>query len=107
MFVSEISLWGAALVAFIVIIAAIALAFFDAKMLRRILVIFGATVAQMAAVVAVVWLVYQKHTWWPYLLWILLVLFLSIAVCRYVVRRSLGPERTYCRLVADSSNLRR
>ena len=83
MFVSEISLWGAALVASLVIIAAIALAFFDGKMLRRILVIFGATVAQMAAVVAVVWLVYQEHTWWPYLLWILLVLFLSICWCLY------------------------
>ena len=53
MFVSEISLWGADLVAILVIIAAIVLAFFDGKMLRRILVIFGATVAQMAAVVAV------------------------------------------------------
>ena len=83
MFVSEISLWGAALVASLVIIAAIALAFFDGKMLRRILTIFGATVAQMAAVVAVVWLVYQTHAWWPYLLWILLVLFLSICWCLY------------------------
>ena len=83
MFVSEISLWGTTLVASLVIIAAIALAYFDGKMLRRILVIFGATVAQMAAVVAVVWLVYQKHTWWPYLLWILLVLFLSICWCLY------------------------
>jgi hypothetical protein len=54
MFVSEISLWGAALVACVVFAAMIALAFFDSKMLRRMLVIFGATVAQMAVVVAVV-----------------------------------------------------
>ena len=57
MLVSEISLWGAALIAFLVFIASIALAIFDRQMLRRMLVIFGATVVQMAVVVAVVWLV--------------------------------------------------
>ena len=74
MFVSEIHLWGAAVVACVVFVAMIALAFFDRKMLRRMLVIFGATVAQMAVVVAVVWLVYQTNAWWAYLLWFLLVL---------------------------------
>ncbi len=83
MFVSEISLWGAALVACVVFAAMIALAFFDRKMLRRMMVIFGATVAQMAVVVAVVWMVYQTHAWWAYLLWFLLVLFLSICWCLY------------------------
>ena len=29
------------------------------------------------------------------------------AVCRYVVRRGFGPERTYCCLAADSCYLRR
>lgn len=52
MLVSEISIWGAALVALFVLIAAIALAFIDKKMLRRMLVIFGATIAQMVVVVA-------------------------------------------------------
>ena len=47
------------------------------------LVIFGATVAQMAVVVAVVWLVYQTNAWWAYLLWYLLVVFLSIGWCLY------------------------
>ena len=83
MFVSEISLWGAALVACVVFVAMIALAFFDSKMLRRMLVIFGATMAQMAVVVAVVWVVYQTNAWWAYLLWFLLVLFLSICWCLY------------------------
>ena len=83
MFVSEISLWGAAIVACVVLIAAIALAFFDRQMLRRMLVIFGATVAQMAVVVAVVWLVYQTDAWWAYLLWFLLVLALSICWCLF------------------------
>ena len=83
MFVSEISLWGAAIVACVVLIAAIALAFFDRQMLRRMLVIFGATVAQMAVVVAVVWLVYQTNAWWAYLLWFLLVLALSICWCLF------------------------
>ena len=59
MFVSEISLWGAAIVACVVLVAMVALAFSDNHMLRRMLVIFGATVAQMAIVVAVVWTVYQ------------------------------------------------
>ena len=58
MFVSEISLWGAAVVACIVLVATLALAFFDRQMLQRMLVVFGATVAQMALVVAVVWVVY-------------------------------------------------
>ena len=83
MFVSEIHLWGAAVVACVVFVAMIALAFFDRKMLRRMLVIFGATVAQMAVVVTVVWLVYQTNAWWAYLLWFLLVLFLSICWCLY------------------------
>ena len=83
MFVSEISLWGAAIVACVVLVAAIALAFFDSQMLRRMLVIFGATVAQMAVVVAVVWLVYQTNAWWAYLLWFLLVLALSICWCLF------------------------
>ncbi len=83
MFVSEISLWGAAIVACVVFVAAIALAFFDRQMLRRMLVIFGATVAQMAVVVAVVWLVYQTNAWWAYLVWFLLVLALSICWCLF------------------------
>ena len=83
MFVSEISLWGAAIVACVVIVAMMALAFFDRQMLRRMLVIFGATVAQMAVVVAVVWVVYQTYAWWAYLLWFLLVLALSICWCLY------------------------
>ena len=83
MFVSEISLWGAAIVACVVLVAMVALAFSDNKMLRRMLVIFGATVAQMAVVVAVVWTVYQTHAWWAYLLWFLLVLVLSICWCLF------------------------
>ena len=83
MFVSEISLWGAAIVACVVLVAAIALAFFDRQMLRRMLVIFGATVGQMAVVVAVVWVVYQTNAWWAYLLWFLLVLALSICWCLF------------------------
>ena len=83
MFVSEIHLWGAAVVACVVFVAMIALAFFDRRMLRRMLVIFGATVAQMVIVVAVVWLVYQTNAWWAYLLWFLLVLFLSTCWCLY------------------------
>ena len=47
MLVSEISLWGVALVAFFVIVVFTALAFIDGKMTKRMLVIFGATVAQM------------------------------------------------------------
>jgi len=83
MLVSEISLWGAALIAFLVFIASIALAIFDRQMLRRMLVIFGATVVQMAVVVAVVWLVYQTRSWWAYVIWILLVPFLSICWVLY------------------------
>ena len=83
MFVSEISLWGAALVACIVIIASIALAIADWQMLKRMLTIFGATVAQMAIVVAVVCVVNLTHAWWSYLLWFVLVLVLSICWCLY------------------------
>jgi putative ABC transport system permease protein len=86
MFVSEISFWGAALVACLVLVASIALAFIDRQMLRRMLVIFGATVVQMAVVVAVVWLVYQTNAWWAYMLWFLLVLFLSICWVLYPVQ---------------------
>ena len=83
MFVSEIFLWGAAIVACVVLIATMVLAFFDRHMLQRMLVIFGATVAQMGVVVAVVWVVWQTNVWWAYLLWFLLVLVLSICWCLY------------------------
>ena len=95
MFVSEISLWGAAIVACVVLVAMAALAFIDNKMLRRMLVIFGATVAQMAIVAAVVWVVYQTYAWWAYLLWFLLVVVLSICWCLFplqaVWRKMLWP----------------
>jgi len=98
MFVSEISLWGAAVVACVVLVATIALAFADNKMLRRMLVIFGATVAQMAVVVAVVWTVYQTQAWWAFLLWFLLVLVLSICWCLFPLqamwRKMLRPVST-------------
>ena len=83
MIVKEISLWCSIIVACLVVVATIALAFIDRQMLRRMLVIFGATVAQMAVVVAVVWLVYQTYAWWAYLLWYLLVVLLSICWCLY------------------------
>lgn len=83
MFVSEISLWGAIIVACLVVVAIMVLAFVDRQMLRRMLVIFGATVAQMVVVGAVVWLVYQTKAWWAYVLWFLLVLLLSICWCLY------------------------
>ena len=95
MLVNEIYLWGAALVAIIVVVAMIALAFVDSKMLRRMLVIFGATVAQMAVVGAVVLLAFKTFAWWAYLLWYLLILFLSICWVLYPInfmwKRALIP----------------
>ena len=106
MIVNEISLWGAALVAIIVVIAMIALAFVDSKMLRRMRVIFGATVAQMAVVGAVVLLAFKTFAWWAYLLWYLLILFLSICWVLYPIqfmrKRALKPVH----LAADSSLFR-
>ena len=86
MIVSEISLWGAALIAFLVVVAMLALAFVDRKMLRRMLIIFGATVAQMVVVGAVVLLAFKTFAWWAYLLWYLLVLFLSICWVLYPIQ---------------------
>ena len=86
MIVNEISLWGAALVAMLVVIAMLALAFVDRKMLRRMLVVFGATVAQMVVVGAVVLLAFKTFAWWAYLLWYLLVLFLSICWVLYPIQ---------------------
>ncbi len=86
MIVSEISLWGAALIAFLVVVAMLALAFVDRKMLRRMLVVFGATVAQMVVVGAVVLLAFKTFAWWVYLLWYFLVLFLSICWVLYPIQ---------------------
>lgn len=85
MIVSEISLLGAVLIAFLVVVAMLVLAFVDRKMLRRMLVIFGATVAQMIVVGAVVLLAFKTFAWWAYLLWYLLVLFLSICWVLYPI----------------------
>ena len=86
MIVSEISLLGAVLIAFLVVVAMLALAFVDRKMLRRMLVIFGTTVAQMVVVGAVVLLAFKTFAWWAYLLWYLLVLFLSICWVLYPIQ---------------------
>ena len=86
MIVSEVYLWGAALVAFLVVVASVALAFVDRNMLRRMLAIFGATVAQMAVVGAVVLLAFKTFAWWTYLLWYLLVLFLSVCWVLYPIQ---------------------
>ena len=86
MIVSEIYLWGAALIAFLVVVAMLALAFVDRKMLRRMLIIFGATVAQMVVVGAVVLLAFKTFAWWAYLLWYLLVLLLSICWVLYPIQ---------------------
>jgi hypothetical protein len=86
MIVSEISLWGAALIAFLVVVAMLALAFVDRKMLRRMLIIFGATVAQMVVVGAVVLLAFKTFACWAYLLWYLLVLLLSICWVLYPIQ---------------------
>jgi hypothetical protein len=83
MLISEISLWGTALIAILVFIASIVLFFIDRQMLRRMLAIFGATIAQMAVVGTVVWLVFTTNTWWSYLLCYLLILFLSICWVLY------------------------
>ena len=83
MFVSEVSLWGAAIVAAIVIIAFIALSIADWKMSKRMLSVLEVTVGQMAVVALVVILVNQTNAWWAYLLWYLLVLILSICWCLY------------------------
>ena len=85
MIVSEVYLWGAAIVAGLVLIAAIVLAFLDRRMLRRMLTVFGVTVAQMALIAVVVWVVYHTNAWWAYLLFYLLVLFLSICWVLYPV----------------------
>ena len=86
MIVNDISLWGAVFVAIIVVIAMIALAFVDRKMLRRMLVVFVATVAQMVIVGAIVLLAFKTFAWWAYLLWYLLVLFLSICWVLYPIQ---------------------
>ena len=57
MIVSEISLWGISIIALLVIIAMIVLACIDRRMLGRMLVIFGATIAQMAIVAGAVLMV--------------------------------------------------
>ena len=99
MLVNEIYLWGAALVAIIIVIAMIALAFVDSKMLRRMLVIFGATVAQMAGVGAVVLLAFKTFAWWAYLLWYLLTTHHLLADRRLLCGQRIG----WCDCVVDDS----
>ena len=99
MIVNEISLWGAALVAILVVVAMIALAFVDSKMLRRMLVIFGATVAQMAVVGAVVLLAFKTFAWWTYLLWYLLTTHHFLADRRLFCGQRIG----WCDCVVDDS----
>lgn len=83
MIVTEIYLWGAVIVACLLGVSIIALAIVDSRMLKRILTIFVVTVLQMAVVLAVVWFCYQTHSIWSYLLWYLLILFLSTCWCLY------------------------
>lgn len=86
MIVSEVYLWGAALIACLLGISMIALAIVDSKMLKRMLTIFIVTVLQMAAVLAVVWFCYQTRSVWAYLLWYVLILLLSTCWCLYPIQ---------------------
>ena len=83
MIVTEIYLWGAVIVACLLGVSIIALAIVDSRMLKRILTIFVVTVLQMAVVLAVVWFCYQTHSVWSYMLWYVLILFLSTCWCLY------------------------
>ena len=83
MLVTEVYLWGAVLVACLLGVSMIALAIVDSRMLKRILTIFVVTVLQMAVVLAVVWFCYQTHSVWSYMLWYVLILFLSTCWCLY------------------------
>ena len=83
MLVTEVYLWGAVLVACLLGVSIIALAIADSRMLKRILTIFVVTVLQMAVVLAVVWFCYQTHSVWSYLIWYVLILFLSTCWCLY------------------------
>jgi hypothetical protein len=98
MIVSEISLWGVGIVALLVLLAVIVLAFVDRRMLGRMLVIFSATIAQMAVVAGVVWLVYRTNAWWAFALLYGLVLFLSVCWVLYSLqptwRPMVGPVAT-------------
>ena len=83
MLVTEVYLWGAVLVACLLGVSMIALAIADRRMLKRIMTIFVVTVLQMAVVLAVVWFCYQTHSVWSYMLWYVLILFLSTCWCLY------------------------
>ena len=91
MIVSEISLWGVGIVALVVILAMIVLACVDRRMLGRMLTIFGATIAQMAIVAGVVWLVYRTNAWWAFALLYVLVLCLSICWVLYSLQPTWRP----------------
>ena len=73
MVITEIYLWGAALVACFVLLVVIAIAITDLKMLKRMMVVLGATVGQMLLTGSAVWLVFNKATWWSLLIWYLLL----------------------------------
>ena len=77
MFVTEINLWNAVLVAVIVIVALIVFFILDRKMIHRMGLVYGVTLAQMILVGIVIWLTYKYPVWWTYLLWFLVVPALS------------------------------
>lgn len=84
--ITDISLWGVALM---VVLMALAVALFlliDRREMMRVLKVFGLTLGQMILAGVGVWLVYKVDAWWMDILWLLIMLALSGAWCLYEMK---------------------
>ena len=84
--ITDISLWGVALM---VVLMALAVALFlliDRREMMRVLKVFGLMLVQMIVAGAGVWLVYKVDAWWMNLLWLIVMLVLSGGWCLYEMK---------------------
>lgn len=84
--ITDISLWGVALM---VVLMALAVALFlliDRREMMRVLKVFGLTLGQMIVAGAGVWLVYKVDAWWMNLLWLIAMLVLTGGWCLYEMK---------------------
>ena len=90
--ITDISLWGVALMIVLMALAMGVFLLIDRREMMRVLKVFGLTLGQILVSGAGVWLVYKMNVWWMNLLWLVVMLTLSGGLCLYKIRGQLKKQ---------------
>ena len=83
---SDISLWGVALLAFLLFLAVAVYRITDRREMWRMLKVFGLMTGITAVTGLSVWAVYKLDAWWAYTLWLIVMMTLATGWCIFSIR---------------------